>query len=546
MDTVNKPLPKIAPCEAACPAGIDVPRYVRQVAAGQYSEALATVRERIPFPLVCGYACFHPCEAQCGRAQYEGPVAIRMLKRVAAERGASAPVPAALPQTGKRVAVIGSGPCGLTTAYYLALLGHGVSVLEALEQTGGMLRYGIPAYRLPDAIIDADIRIIQEAGVNITTGQRVASAEALLDEGYDAVFIASGAWRPTGLSIPGEDGPGVMKGIAFLQAVNSGKPPAIGARVAVIGGGDTAIDAARVSRRLGAEVVQVYRRTRAEMPASREEVEAAIAEGVKMEFLAAPQRIDAGSMTCIRMALGAADASGRARPEPIAGSEFSIAADTVIMAVGQEVDAPPGNVRRERSGAIHADPRSLATSVQGVFAGGDAVTGPASIIDAIAQGRAAGAAIDRFLGGDGDLERFAARKRGADAPAAAARGSTRVAWPELPAESRFRSFALVEQAYSEDAAMREARRCLSCDLLSFDVKVDAARCKDCGYCKEVCGPDVFSRSDAFNASGYRVYVADKAQHCIGCLRCLYICPDFAITVSSQRETFSMDAESAQA
>jgi formate dehydrogenase beta subunit len=535
MDSVTQLQPKIAPCEAACPAGIDVPRYVRQIAAGRYSEALATVRERIPFPLVCGYACVHPCEAKCGRAQYEGPVAIRMLKRVAAELGSNAPAPGALEKTGKQVAVIGSGPCGLTAAYYLALLGHEATVFEALGRSGGMLRYGIPEYRLPDAIVDADIGLIEKAGVNILTGRRVASAEALLGQGYDAVLIASGAWRAARMGIPGEDGPGVIKGIAYLEAVNAGTPPAIGAKVVIVGGGDTAIDAARVSRRLGAEVVQVYRRTRAEMPASEEEVDAAIEEGVKMEFLTAPLAIGEGAIHCVRMALGAADASGRPRPEPVAGSEFTITANTVIMAIGQEVDAPAQAVVRAKNGVIHADPDSLATSIKGVFAGGDAVTGPASIIDAIAQGRVAGAAIDRFLGGSGDLERFARSKPVAEPHAPASRGSAREAWYSMAAPARLGSFALVEGAYSIETAAREAKRCLSCDLLDYAVQVDAARCKDCGYCKDVCGLDVFTRSDDFNASGYRPYAAAKPENCIGCLRCLYICPDFAIAITELRE-----------
>jgi NADPH-dependent glutamate synthase beta subunit-like oxidoreductase/NAD-dependent dihydropyrimidine dehydrogenase PreA subunit len=527
--------PKVAPCEAACPAGIDVPRYVRQISAGRFGEALATIRERIPFPLVCGYACFHPCEAKCGRSQYEGPVAIRMLKRVAAEVGSEVTMPARLEKTGKKAAIIGSGPCGLTAAYYLALLGHEVTVFEARDRSGGMLRYGIPGYRLPDEIVDADLRLIEESGAKILTGKRVDSAEALLDRGYHAVFIASGAWRAASMGIPGEDGPEVIKGISYLEAVNAGAPPAIGAKAIVVGGGDTAIDAARVSRKLGAEVVQVYRRTRAEMPANEEEIDAAIEEGVKMEFLTVPLRIDQGVMTCTRMALGAADASGRPRPEPVAGSEFSIAADTVILAVGQEVEVPAQAVVREKNGVVRADPDTLATSVKGIFAGGDAVTGPASIIDAIAQGRVAGGAIDRFLGGSGDLERFARKKPPAEVPAPAPRGSTRNAWHCITPEARLKNFALVEESYDKGTAMHEAGRCLSCDLLAYDVRVDAARCKDCGYCKEVCGLDVFTRSDDFNSGGYRPYVAAKVENCIGCLRCLYICPDFAITVSDLRE-----------
>lgn len=534
MDTVTKSQPRRAPCQAACPAGIDVPRYVRQLAAGQFSEALATIRERIPFPLVCGYACFHPCEAKCGRGQYEGPVAIRMLKRVAAELGANAPAPAAPQRTGKKAAIIGSGPCGLTTAYYLALLGHEVTVFEAMDRSGGMLRYGIPGYRLPDAIVDADIRYIEKSGVNIVVRERVASAEALLTQGYDAVFIASGAWRATRMGIPGEDGPGVIAGISYLEAVNAGAAPAIGAKVIVVGGGDTAIDAARVSRRLGAEVVLVYRRTRAEMPASNEEIAAAIEEGVSMEFLTAPLAIDRGAMRCMRMALGAPDADGRPRPVAVAGSEFSISANTIIIAIGQQAQAPAQTLDLGENGVVRADPDCLATSAKGIFAGGDAVTGPSTIIDAIAQGRRAGAAIDRFLGGAGDLERFACNQPATELRVPAPRGSARRESRELSAETRLGSFALVEQAYDEATAIGEASRCLSCDLLAYDVHVDAALCKDCGYCKQVCGLDVFARSDEFNASGYRPYVAAKAENCIGCLRCLYICPDFAIAVTKLR------------
>jgi NADPH-dependent glutamate synthase beta subunit-like oxidoreductase/NAD-dependent dihydropyrimidine dehydrogenase PreA subunit len=510
-----------------------VPRYVRHIAAGRFSAALATIRERIPFPLVCGYACFHPCEAKCARSQYEGPVAIRMLKRAAAELGSNAPLPAALAKTGRQAAIIGSGPCGLTAAYYLALLGHDVTVFEAQARSGGMLRYGIPAYRLPDEIVDADIALIEEAGVKILTSQRIASAEVLLQQGYHAVFIASGAWRAARLGIPGEDAAGVIKGIAFLEAVNAGAAPAIGARVIVVVGGDTAIDAARVSRRLGAEVVLVYRRTRAEMPTSAEEIDAAVVEGVQLEFLATPLRIDQSVMTCIRMALGVADASGRRRPEAIPGSEFSISANTVILAIGQEVEVPAQTVVRGKSGVISANPDTLATSVSGIFAGGDAVSGPATIIDAIAHGRRASAAIDRFLGGNGDLERFASRKTVIEPLPFAPRGSARTAWHSLPASERLASFAVVEQAYDRHSATREASRCLSCDLLSFEVRIDAALCKDCGYCREACALDVFARSDEFNASGYRPYIAARADNCVGCLRCLYICPDFAISVATR-------------
>jgi len=531
VNTATKLQPRIAPCRAACPAGVDVPRYVRQIAEGRFTDALATIRERIPFPLVCGYACFHPCETKCGRAQFEGAVAIRMLKRAAAELGAGVPLPTALAKTGRKVAIVGSGPCGLTAAYYLALLGHEVTVYEALNRSGGMLRYGIPGYRLPDDVVDADIRLIEQCGVNIVTGKRVTAAEALLEEGYHAVLIASGAWRPVTMGIPGERGANVINGISFLEAVNAGGSPAIGAKVVIIGGGDTAIDAARASRRLGAQVAQLYRRTRAEMPASAEEIEAALEEGVSMEFLVAPLRIDKGVVTCTRMALGVPDETGRPRPEPIPKSEFKIAASTVIVAIGQSVDVPARHVARTSSGTVRANAATLTTSVKDVFAGGDAVSGPASIIDAIAQGRAASAAIDRFLGGKGDLDRWTGTNADIDRGESAPRGTARRPWQHIGAESRLGSFALVECAYDTASAMQEAARCLSCDRLAYEVKIDPALCKDCGYCKEVCALDVFTRSDDFNASGYRPYAATQPQSCIGCLKCLYICPDFAITVS---------------
>lgn len=526
---------KVAPCESACPAGIDVPRYVRQVRDGRYTEALETIRERIPFPLVCGYACFHPCEAKCGRGQYEGPVAIRMLKRVAAERAAEVRLPEPLAPTGRRVAIVGAGPCGLTAAYYLALLGHAVTVFESQQRSGGMLRYGIPEYRLPDEIIDADVRLIEAVGVEIRTGRRIESADALLADGFGAVLLASGAWRAQGLDVPGENGASVLKGIAFLEAVNAGRPPAIGARVVVVGGGDTAIDAARVSRRLGAEVVQVYRRTRAEMPANSEDVEAAIEEGVRIEFLAAPLRIEPGRVQCIRMAPGEPDADGRRWPQAVPGSEFDVEADTVILAVGQAASAPRTAAAREANGTLRARPEDLATSVPGLFAGGDAVTGPSSIIVAIAQGRTAAAAIDRHLGGNGDLLRFASARPATELHEGAPRGSRQHLPGHIPLAARLAGFALVEQAFDADTAAAEASRCLSCDLLAFDVQVDAALCKDCGYCDEVCGLDVFARSDTFHTSGYRPYVAAHAERCIGCLRCIYICPDFAISVRDQRE-----------
>lgn len=536
MGVLNEKRTKMAPCQEACPAGIDVPRYIRAIRDGRYDDALAVIRERIPFPFVCGYACVHPCEAKCSRNQFEGPLAIRMLKRVAAEKGwKKQPKPVRLPPSGKRVAVVGSGPAGLTAAFYLSLQGHDVTVFEALAEAGGLMRYGIPGYRLPDAVVDRDIRVIEQAGVKIRTKKKIDAAEALLEKGYEAVFVASGAWRGLKMGIPGEDGPGVLDGLSFLKAVNAGRAPRIGKKVLVVGGGNTAIDAARASRRLGAEVTILYRRTRAEMPASAEEIAEALDEGVVIEFLTAPVRLEKGEATCIRMTLGQPDASGRPRPVAVKGSEYALEFSTVIMAVGQEAQAPVSSLKLNRNGTIAVNADTLASSAEGIFAGGDAVTGPASIIEAIGQGRKAAVSIDRFLGGTGVIDRLAGNEQGKTIPEEAPRGTLRAEARLAAPKKRLGDFEIVEKALDPETAVREASRCLSCDLREFDVTVNEAACKDCGYCREVCGLQIFTRSDHFNPGGYRPSLVSRPERCIGCLKCLYICPDFAITIRDRLE-----------
>ncbi|MCL6610214.1 MAG: FAD-dependent oxidoreductase [Peptococcaceae bacterium] len=521
-----------APCREACPAGVDVPRYVRYIKEGKFDRALAVIRERIPFPAACAYACVHPCESKCARRQYDEPVAIRMLKRAAVEKGGEtwkAGVKTS-PPTGKRVAVAGAGPCGLTAAYYLAGKGHRVTVFEAMPLPGGMLRYGIPGYRLPKRVLDEEIRAITGRGVEIKTGARVESAEKLLREGYDAVLAATGAWLGLGMDLEGGSVRAV-DGITFLRAVNTGDPPPVGEKVLVVGGGNTAIDAARSSVRLGArEVVVLYRRTRAEMPAGPEEVRAALEEGVRFEFLAAPKAVDKDRVICVRMALGDPDESGRPRPVPVEGSEFAICCDTLIAAVGQSADALSLGLESGAGGTVKVDPDTLAASLQGVFAGGDAVTGPSSIIQAIAQGRRAASSIDRYLGGNGVIDEKPVPDNGAGLREEAPRGTARQQAPAIPAEERRGGFQPVEQGYDDLAAVREAQRCLSCDLRHYRVEVSFSICKECGYCKEVCTLDVFRVSGSFNPLGHKPMVAANTERCVGCLRCLMVCPDFAIKI----------------
>ena len=463
-----------APCSHTCPAGVDVPRYLRFIAQGQFDQALAVIRERIPFPSICGHVCPHPCEAKCRRGEVDEAIAIRALKRFAAERGNGLWKAGAksAPATNKRVAIVGSGPTGLTAAYYLAKRGHAVTVFEALPEPGGMMRYGIPEYRLPREVLAEEVEEIRGVGGDIRTNSRTGSVDELFEDGYNAVFLAIGAHQGTKLGIEGEDSPEVMDGVSFLREISMGNTVRVGNTVAVIGGGNAAIDASRSALRLGAkQVTIIYRRTKDEMPASEEEIEEAIREGVKIEFLAAPNRIARKNgkieLTCIRMELGTTDASGRRRPVPIEGSEFSSFFDTVIAAIGQMPESPEQfGLPLERGNTLRVDTDTLATPREGVFAGGDAVTGPAIVIDAIAAGRQAAISIDKYLGGSGVIDETLASPEELEALPEMEEGEKhRIPIPTLASLSeRLGSFAEVELSLGEELAVEEARRCLRCDL----------------------------------------------------------------------------------
>lgn len=521
---------KVAPCQRACPAGIDVPRYIRHIRNRDFDGALAVIREKIPFPGVCGYACFHPCEASCARMQYDEPVAIRMLKRAAEEKGQGGLVrPKKMGSTGKRVAIIGSGPCGLTAAYYLALSGHHVTVFEKLAKAGGMLRYGIPEYRLPKQVVDREIERIKDCAVQIRTEEPVSSAKDLLGKGFDAVLVSSGAWKSIKMGIEGEDAPNVRDGLSFLKQINANEACYVGQKVVVVGGGNTAVDAARASVRLGAETVLLYRRSLENMPASAEEVAEAGDEDVHFKFMAMPFKILRNEMLCLEMVPGPLDASGRATSVPVEGSEFSLPCDTVVIAIGQKVDAKALALKENSHGMIQVDD-ALSTPISGIFAAGDAVLGPTSIIDAISQGRQASISIDLFLGGKGEIERENQLNDSCNIPKAKPFGTIRRQSDKVSVETRIKGFDLVEMGYDEDAAVIEAERCLSCDFHPYIVEVNPDLCKDCGYCRQMCGMGVFDVSDRFNPSGYKPAVVKNSELCAGCLKCVYICPDLAIEV----------------
>jgi NADPH-dependent glutamate synthase beta subunit-like oxidoreductase/NAD-dependent dihydropyrimidine dehydrogenase PreA subunit len=463
-----------APCQAACPAGIDVPRYIRHINAGKFGEALNVIREKVPFPGVLGRICFHPCETKCLRNSLGGPIAIKALKRIASDMdsGSWKQYAIKLPPTGKRIAVIGSGPCGMTAAYYLAKLGHQITVFEKHNFAGGMMRLAIPDYRLPAQTLNVDMELIIESGIEMIMRKPINSLDTLLQNGYDAIFIASGATQGVKLGITGEDNPKVIQCLDFLRDVKLGKVKKKQGKIAVIGGGNAAIDTARTALRIGAkEVTIVYRRTKTEMPAADEEIEAGLEEGVQFEFLSAPIKITKKRnklhMLCIKMTLGEPDDSGRRRPQPVQGSEYTLIVDNIIVAIGQKVDLlNQFDIETADKGTIKVNPATLATSKDKVFAGGDCVNGPSSVIEAIAAGRQAAVSIDRFLGGTGNIDEILTQTERIPRPISAIKPKIEERVPTLllTNRQRIKNTNEVDLGFSEGDAIREANRCLKCDL----------------------------------------------------------------------------------
>jgi NADPH-dependent glutamate synthase beta subunit-like oxidoreductase/NAD-dependent dihydropyrimidine dehydrogenase PreA subunit len=479
----------LAPCQATCPAQINIPAYISLIAAGQYEEAVKKIKERNPLPLTCGRVCPHPCEAKCRRIMVDEPVNINHLKRFAADYEMDSGrhiVPPLSPETGKKVAIIGGGPCGLTAAYYLRRLGHGATIFEAMPKLGGMLRYGIPEYRLPKKTLDWEIEGITGLGVEVRANVKMGKDFTFADlrkEGFDAVFIATGAWESRKMQVEGEDDlAGVISGTILLTQRGLNEETPIGKKVVVVGGGNTAMDAARTSWRLGAEeVTLLYRRSRAEMPANDIEVEEAEKEGVHFQFLALPTRLigdENGKVThleYIRMELGEPDASGRRKPVPVQGSETLIEVDNVYAAIGQYADVDfvpsegPDALKISRWKTIDGHARTLQTNVFDVFVGGDHYTGPATAVQAIGGGRRAARAMHQLLSGQTvapQLDEFEGKvvERVHSDELVHVEKSIREKMPELVVDERRLNFSEVELGFTQEQAAREAERCLNCGL----------------------------------------------------------------------------------
>lgn len=545
---------KISPCNESCPAGQDIEKAIFLIGQGKYFEAWELFKEENPLIGVCGRVCFHPCELACNRGEFDEPVSINALERflgdMASKQGWKVKKRVREIKTGKRVAVIGSGPSGLSCAYHLARLGYEVTIFEALSVLGGMLRVGIPEYRLPKKVLEEEIDQILELGVKVEINCRLGQDLVWKDlQAFEAIFLAPGNQKSRSLGIPGEDLPGVMSGLDFLRDINLGKKIPLGKRIAIIGGGNTAIDAARSALRLGAKPIILYRRTQEEMPAFPSEVQEAEEEGVEISYLVSPVRIwgEGGKvrrLECVKNRLGPPDEDGRRLPLEIKGSNFTMEVDQVIRAIGEEADleALPKNLGL-KDGVIGIDERG-ATKLKKVFAGGDITSQPRTVVHAIGAGKRAAIFMDCFLqkknpegliddlriGEKGTLsmkrywqtekerEPFSNKTvRLRDLNLDYFTFKKRTKMPKLKAGQRTNSFAEVNLGFTEEAALAEAQRCFNCGV-----------CNLCDNCYIFC-PEVAIRKEA--RSGKNIIDYD---YCKGCGICAEECPRHVIVMEEER------------
>ena len=573
----------LGPCRLACPAGTDCQAYVKQVALGNPREGVRIVKEKLPLPASIGHVCPHPCEKDCRRNLVEEPISIALIKRYMSMTELNDPdrwVPERASATGKTVGIIGGGPAGLTAAYYLALKGHDVTLTEQMPQMGGMLRYGIPQYRLPKDVVDAEVAEIAAAGVKMENGVKLGRDVSFADyrAKFDAVILAIGAWKSSPLGCPGEELQGVYGGIDFLRTVALHDPLPIGKNVAIVGGGNTAMDACRTAVRLGAENVYViYRRTQKEMPAAADEIEEAIEEGVTFKFLTNPAELlgEGGKVKQVKlqvMALGEPDASGRRSPVPVEGKFEYLDVDSVIAAIGQKVDPSGFDVELNRKGIIAADETSFRTNLEGVFAIGDATNKGADIaIAAIGEANKAADVVDSYLKGAIVPYRkpFVSKRNLTEADFADRERKPRVHIQNRPAEERKHDFAPVNSGFTAEEAMKEASRCLECGCHDYkdcslirhanryeihperfagekrhhtsetelvSIERDQGKCILCGLCVRVCSEVAHQGLLGLIGRGFGTVVkpefrdSEKIKVCAECRKCAEACPTGALKI----------------
>ena len=572
------------PCSLNCPAKTDVQGYLKEIALGNDKKAVEIIKEKIPIPASIGRICPHPCEAKCRRKFVEEPVSIAYLKAFAADNDLSSEEPfkpEKAESTGKKVSIIGGGPAGLTAAYYLSLLGHEVTIYDAMPEMGGMLRYGIPEYRLPKKVLEKEISAIKNLGVlmknNMSIGKDISFEE--IRENSDAVLIAAGAWKATGIGCSGEELSGVISGIEFLRKVNSGNIPEIGKNVAVVGGGNTAMDACRTAIRCGAENVYViYRRTRAEAPAEDIEIEEAIEEGVNFKFLTNPSEIigENGKVKAVKlqvMELGEEDSSGRRKPVPVEGKFKTVEVDTVVSAIGQKFDPFGfGALELTNRGTIFASQKSCATNLEGVFAAGDATNKGASIaIEAIAEANLAVKAIDAYLNGVpfDFFEPYYSKKEVSEKDFSERDKIKRAKMPVKESSERRKNFDEVILGFSEEAARNEAKRCLECGCHDFkdckliryanlkpvfperfsgekhesfterkllSIERDQGKCILCNLCVRTCKEEAEKGILGLVGRGFKTVIKPEFENsgvldfCKDCKKCAEICPTGALKI----------------